>query len=196
MKHLLILVLAIYPALAWCADFLAQLPATSSIVSGYESEDSLCERMTALPLCPVEGIWQMSADGAVFAIERAEPSTAHAPANLRMVMLRSPWRSIRPGTVFGHVVPTAKPGVYEARIYSSFAQRSGLAIPRRFTIDVKSDILILKPFKSPVKINLFRLLPYMYRRVITPQQSRPEGLDGAVKLFPSSAGHPLTPIYL
>lgn len=200
MKRITLSAICLTVALALAAEspFLREMPGSSTLIDGYESADSVGRRMAAMPLCPLEGVWEMADNGAVFAVERAEPSTAIAPARMRMVMVRSPWRSIRPGSLIGHVVTTAKPGVYEARLYSSAAQKTGLAIPRRFTIELGSDgrVLMMKPFKSPLKVNLFRLLPYMYRRVITPQQSRPDGLDGAVKIFPRQASHPLSPVYL
>lgn len=183
---------------ASASGFLRSLPAVSAVAEGYADADSTARRLMALPLCPVEGIWQMTDGGATFVIERAEPSTDIAPANLRMVMLRSPWRSIRPGTVLGHLQPTAKPGVYEARLYSSLAQRTGLSLPRSFLlkIDERREVLTFAPFKSPIKFNLFRMLPYMFRRAVTLQQSRPDDLRGAVRVVPAADGHPLSPVYL
>lgn len=115
-----------------------------------------------------------------------------------MVMLRSPWRTIRPGTVIGHLQPTPKRGVYQARLYTDFGRRSGLSISRGFTLTLNDDAstMTFQPFKTLLRINIFRLLPYMYRRVVEPQQSRPEGLSGAVKILPYSDSHPLSPIYL
>lgn len=178
------------------ANFLRELPEISAVIPDY-TED-LETRLGELPLCPVEGIWQLPDGGATFAIERAEPSTDHSPGSLRMIMVRSPWRSIRPGTVLGHLKPTARPGVYEARIYSALAQRTGLNLPRPFTLKLndRASMLTFEPFKAPLKVNLFRLLPYMYRRIIEPQKSRPDNLDGAVKIFPPTDSHPLTPVYL
>ena len=95
-------------------------------------------------------------------------------------------------------MPTPKRGVYEARLYSDVARRSGLNLPRGFTLKLsdESDLMTIQPFRSPIKFNLLRLLPYMYRRIVTIQDSRPENLDGAVKIFPRQDSHPLTPIYL
>lgn len=198
MKRLLLLPVLVFALAASASDFLRSLPTVSTVLAGYNDVDSVACRLAALPLCPAEGVWQMTDGGATFAIERAEPSTAHAPARMRMVMVRSPWRSIRPGTVLGHLEPTARPGVYEARIYSGFAQRTGLSLPRAFSLKLNDErtVMTFVPFKSPLKFNLFRLLPYMYRRVIEPQQSRPDGLDGAVRIAPAADGHPLTPVYL
>lgn len=199
MKHLLpLLLLLITGPGVRASDFLRRLPTVSTVLAGYESADSVGSRIAALPACPIEGVWEMTDGGATFAIERAEPSTSTAPARLRMVMVRAPWRSIRPGTLLGHLEPTAQPGVYEARIYSGMAQRTGLNIPRAFTLKLndRASILTFAPFKSPLKFNLFRLLPYMYRHVVTLRQSRPDGLDGAVKIAPDRDSHPLSPVYL
>ncbi len=198
MKRLILLPVLVFALAAVASDFLRSLPTVSTVLAGYNDVDSVAGRLAALPLCPAEGVWQMTDGGATFAIERAEPSTAHAPARLRMIMVRSPWRSIRPGTVLGHLEPTARPGVYEARIYSGFAQRTGLSLPRAFSLKLNDErtVMTFAPFKSPLKFNLFRLLPYMYRRAVEPQQSRPDGLDGAVRIAPAADGHPLTPVYL
>lgn len=196
MKILLSTALLLCAALTARADFLRDLPPESGTFQGYADADSVEARMAALPLSPIEGIWQMAADGATFAVERAEPSSQLAPPRLRIVMLRSTRRTVRPGTVVGHAVTTAKPGVYEARLYTSFAPKTGLISAKRFKLEVKDDMIVLTPFKAPLKINLFRLLPYMYRRVVTPQDSRPEGLNGAVRIFPRPATHPLSPVYL
>lgn len=199
MKTLLIsLLFALLAVGAHAGTFLKELPGVSAVVSGYDSPDSVARRLELLPLCPVEGIWQMTDGGALFAIERAEPVTSLAPARMRMIMLRSPWRTVRPGTVIGHLQPTPKPGVYEARLYTDFARRSGLSIPRGFTLTLNSEgsTMTFQPFKFFLKVNVFRLLPYMYRRVIEPQKSRPDGLSGAVKVAPAADGHPLSPVYL
>lgn len=178
------------------ADFLHSLPSESRILPGYADADSVEMRLAELPLSPIEGIWQMAAGGATFVIERAESSSDIAPATLRIVMLRSSRRSVRPGTVVGHAVTTAKPGVYEARLYTSFASKSGLASLRSFTLELNNDMVVITPFKSPIKVNIFRLLPYMYGRAVTLQTSRPEGLNGAMRVYPAPVGHPLSPIYL
>ncbi|MCM1309781.1 MAG: hypothetical protein NC301_01995 [Bacteroides sp.] len=184
---------------AGASDFLLRMPTVSTVLPGYNDRDSVEQRIAASPAAPIEGVWQMTAaDGATFAIEREESSTDVAPSRLRIIMVKSPWRSIRPGTLLGHLEPTAKAGVYEARIYSGFAQRTGLNLPRPFTLKLNDDatVVTFEPFKSPLKFNLFKLLPYMYRRVVQLQRSRPEGLNGAVKIAPRGDGHPLSPVYL
>jgi hypothetical protein len=146
----------------------------------------------------VEGIWQMVNDGAIFAIERDE--SAREPYAYQMVMIQSPSRHVRPGTVLGHVVSTVKPGTYEARIYTDFAVRTGLNIPRRFLLKVSGTddaCLTISPEQSKWRFNLWRLLPYMYRNLVRMNSAaRPSDLDGAVRIYPPSASNPLVPRYL
>ena len=198
MRRLSALLLACVATAACASDYLKTLPPMSTIIEGYENVDSVAARLAALPLCPAEGIWQMTGGGALFAIERENMATELAPTRLRMVMVRSPWRTIRPGTLLGHLEPTVRPGVYEARIYSTIARRTGRSVARAFTLklDDERSLMTFEPFKSPVRINVFRLLPYMYRRLVEVQKSRPDGLDGAVRVMPASESNPLTAVYL
>lgn len=177
---------------------LSALTASAEVLTGYAEQDSVEARMDRLPLSPVEGIWEMAADGARFAIERAEASDSETlPRELRLVILSSPLRRVRPGSVMGTARPTVKPGVYEAQINTKISELGSLTLPRKFTLTLNSDqnALTIQPFKSPVKVNLFRLIPYLYR-VVHLQNSRPEGLDGAIKIYPPQPVNPLTPVYL
>lgn len=165
---------------------------------GYSTVDSVAARMASLPLCPVEGIWQMAADGAVFAVERVDPSeTETLPRELRLVVIRSPQRRVRPGSVMGTARPTVKPGVYEARLNTRIADLGALTLPRSFLLTVghERSTLTIEPVKSPLKFNLLRLIPYLYR-VVKVQDSRPKGLEGAVRIYPPVTANPLTPVYL
>ncbi len=177
---------------------LTALCASAEVLPGYAEVDSVAARMAAWPLTPVEGVWEMAADGATFAIERVNPSDSEAlPRQLRLVIISSPMRRVRPGSVMGTARPTVKPGVYEAQINTKISDLGALTIPRKFTLTVNEEgnALTIQPFKSPLKINLFRLIPYLYRAVRL-QDSRPEGLDGAVKIYPPQTVNPLTPVYL
>lgn len=177
---------------------LSALAASAEILPGYTEQDSVATRMARWPLSPVEGIWEMAADGARFAIERVDDSDSDPlPRELRLVIISSPLRRVRPGSVMGTARPTVKPGVYEAQINTKISELGALTIPRKFTLTLNAEqnALTIRPFKSPVKVNLFRLIPYLYR-VVRIQDSRPEGLDGAIKIYPPQPVNPLTPVYL
>lgn len=178
--------------------WLTTLTASAEVLSGYSTVDSVAARMASLPLCPAEGIWEMADDGALFAIERVHSSaTETLPRELRLVIIRSPQRRVRPGSVMGTAHPTVKPGVYEARLNTRIADIGGLTMPRKFLLTVNDDrtTLTLEPIKIPLKVNILRMIPYLYRAVRT-QDSRPKGLEGAVRVYPPSAINPLSPVYL
>lgn len=182
-------------------DYLKALPGLSTVVDGYTDPDSVRARMASEPLVAAEGMWQMLDGGALFALERhIDPSLplAAQPAGFRLVMVKAPGRLMRPGTVIGHAVATADPAVYEARIYTDFAVENRLSVPRTFTLHLSADgsTLTFKPRKSRLTVNLFRLLPYMYRNVVRLRDNRPDNLDGAVRVYPETVSPRFGPRYL
>ena len=103
---LLILVLALEAAAA--GRLVEKLPPVAEVVAGYASEAQIKERMEQAPLHSVEGIWQFPSTGAVVAVERDEARDKGGLAvRYRMVVVRSPQRTLRTGTVMGllaHVI--------------------------------------------------------------------------------------------
>ena len=193
-----LLVFSSLPTLT-AADFLHSLPDASTVVPGlYDDVATVSNRLSTLPLSAVEGVWQMVGDGAIFAVERDE--SAREPYAYRMVMIQSPARHVRPGTVLGHVVATVKQGTYEARLYTDLAARTGLNFPKKFLLKVSGTddaCLTITPLQGKVRFNLWRLLPYMYRNLVRYNAAaRPSDLDGAVRIYPPSAANPLIPRYL
>lgn len=80
----------------------ASLFVSADVLTGYSTVDSVTSRLERLPLCPIEGVWQMAADGAVFAIERETLSaTETMPRRLRLTIIRSPHCRVRSGSVMG-----------------------------------------------------------------------------------------------
>lgn len=199
MGRLCSLTFALFAPLALMAQgWLSQLPAHGTRLDGYDTRQEVCRRMERLPLAPAEGLWQMAQSGAVFALERADADpTETFPRRMRLVVVSSPVRRILPGTLMGHAVPTVKPDVYEARLFTDIAEAGRLAAPRTFLLRLndQGNALTIEPVKRPFRVNLLRLLPYMYRSVVTPQQSRPDDLDGALRLYPADRV-PIVPVYL
>lgn len=176
-------------------------PASTSFTDVSWNPDSVKARMSQLPLDQLEGLWRMSDDGALLAIERhRHPSAPATDMNhgYRIVMVQSPSRHPRPGTLVGYASPTAKAGIYEARIYTSLTDRLGLERPRRFLINLNNseNRFTLKPIKSGIKLNLWRLVPYMFRYSVRVSSNRPDDIDGAFRMFPQSYAEPLSPRYL
>ena len=97
------------------------LPDRATIETGYTNRDSVEIRLSGSALHPIEGIWQMTGDGAVIAIEQSQPYTSGQTlvSGYRIVLIQSPCRRIRPGTIMGYATQSAKSGRYDAAIYAS-----------------------------------------------------------------------------
>lgn len=175
------------------------VPATSLTLSGYEDTDSVRARMAASPLHIVEGLWRFPADGGLMAVERCDLGGEREGASqYRLVVVDAANRILSPGTVMGYLWATAKRGVYEARIYTS-VNREGtqLCNPKYFTLtlDDQESRLSFRKHKTGVRLNLWRLLPFMFRFSVVRQDNRPDDLDGCVREYPMPA-LPAEPIYL
>lgn len=175
------------------------VPATSLTLSGYEDTDSVRARMAASPLHIVEGLWRFPADGGLMAVERCDLGGERERASqYRLVVVDAANRILSPGTVMGYLWATAKRGVYEARLYTS-VNREGtqLCNPKYFTLtlDDQESRLSFRKHKTGVRLNLWRLLPFMFRFSVVRQDNRPDDLDGCVREYPMPA-LPAEPIYL
>lgn len=193
---LILLIVSVIP-LAARKSVLDHVPQTSELVSGYR-EDSVRTRMSAMPLHDIEGIWEFAGEGSVMAIERDLRSTG-ASALYRMVAVRSTDLAIRPGTVMGYLATSSRRGVYDARIYTAHTDEgTRLRKPEKFTVTIGDEgtRITVKPYGRILRFNWWRLvLPYMYRRLITPVE-RPAGdIEGCVRIYPLPA-KPLNPRYL
>ncbi len=179
------------------------LPAVPAVIDGYSMSRAIAD-MSTRPLHPVEGVWQMTSDGAAIAIERSDDYAARRNDGLvayRIVLIQSPDRSVVPGTVIGYAQPSAKAGVYNARFYTAI--RAGrLAEPRGFMMKVEPESggngdpvsLVLTRDNPKYSVDLWRMLPYMYRRVVRRNEQR-ESVDGCVRVYPEPAV-PRFPRYL
>lgn len=175
------------------------VPATSVILSGYDDPDSVRARMAASPLHIVEGLWRFPADGGLMAVERCDISGAGDGASqYRLVVVDAANRILSPGTVMGYLWATSKRGVYEARLYTSVnSEGTSLGSPKYFTLtlDDQESRLSFRKHKTGVRLNLWRLLPFMFRFSVVRQDNRPDDLDGCVREYPMPA-LPAEPIYL
>ena len=175
------------------------IPSQSIVIDGYEKA-SVIARMKQAPLHNIEGVWQFVDDGAVIAIERFNPDyIAGTQTNhYRMVIIKSPVLSIERGTVMGYIISTAKRNIFDAYIYTSGGLEGLLSKPKTFTLNLSDDnLLSFNEYKTEVKINLWRWLPYIYRVGLSITNSRPKGLDGCIRIYPLSATQPpLNPRYL
>lgn len=176
----------------------AKLPRLSAEpLAGYDIE-SVKRAMDSRPLHHIEGIWLMTDTSAKVAIELEDDASgieATAATAYRIVLLSSPNRALRPGTVMGRIIPAAKEGVYQTELYTS-ATGSRLSSPAAFTaeLDKSDNRIVMTRHRSAFSVNLWRTLPYMWRYVVRKNRPAPT-YHGCVRIYPAPVP-PLQPIYL
>ncbi len=137
---------------------------------------------------PLEGVWRIAGDGAVFAVLPGEGGDT-----FRLVIVDSPDMSVLPMTEFGTARRTAVAGRYDARLSASLTSVAPVRHDRSLVISLSDDgRLIFEPYKKGLKLNLWRVLPYMFRFSVAAQDTRPSDIDGAVRLYP--AGDAVKPL--
>lgn len=169
------------------------LPMFSPVMPGYTDEDSIKIRISESGPHRVEGIWEFLADGSKIAIEREESEGL----SYSIVVVKSSNRLLRPGTLIGKLRPSGKGDVYDAVLYSTDSDGGRLRNPKDYTMTLTDDSsrLTVKRLKSRLTVNLWRLVPYLWRGSIRLRENRGESDDGCVKVFPTPS-RPTEPRYL
>lgn len=147
-------------------------------------------RMLTRPTLPIEGIWQLTGGGIVAITKNDDES------GLAIVSIDCPDRSVLPGTVIGNLRQSAIAEKYEAVLFTGFSNGHPTSSKKIIVRLNDSSHLSFISVKRGVKINLFRLIPYMFRGVITPAESRADDMQGAVRLDRPVNGRSAKPRYL
>lgn len=174
-----------------------RLPARSQQIENFNATALMAE-MKEAPLHHIEGVWQFPATGVSVAIRLQQPSRAAfhgTPALYDIIIIHSPNRAIRPGTIMGIAAPAAKRGEYDARIYTKNIG-SQLIASKKFilTLSDSDNTLAIRPYRSKIRFNIFRMLPYLWRPPL--QLTRGEDrTDGCIRIFPTPS-EPREPVYL
>lgn len=205
-RHILLLISAALTALALKANPPA-LPPTSQTITGYDNIPTVISHLSTLPLHHIEGIWKNPADGSLAVIERENPAHASLinpqPDTYRIVSLRHADRIIRPGTIIGRIVTTAKPRHYKANIYTHrHIDASKLWLPAKYLLQLDSDDnhIIMTRYGSKATLKAW-LRTRLWQRISVaayptpPSSSSPTQLDGWVRVYPQPYP-PIEPIYL
>lgn len=160
---------------------------------GYGSQSEVVARMKNTALRPIEGLWRFPSSGTVIAIERDGADTHR----FRVVAVESRYALFSNGEVLGYVTPTVKRDVYEARLRElrgdgGSKKQHGGSYSKFILTMTDGDALTFKPIKKGLKVrwDWWRLFPYMFRFRVDKVDERPEGLEGAVKLWPRRADVP------
>lgn len=147
-----------------------------------------CELIDSRGSDPLTGLWRMGGDGATFAVLPVEGSST----SFDIVIIDSPDMSVLPGTRFGHATTTGRSGTYDAELYGDVNPTKRKL---RYILSIDDNgLLTFKSYKRGKRIALWRWIPYLFRMTVSDYNTRPEGVDGAVKLYP--AGAPIGPITL
>ena len=115
-----------------------------------------------------------------------------------MIVVHTPDLGIAPGTVMGTARTSGKAGMYDASIFRSFTADGKGHRPQRLaiTVDIATGMLRFDPYKQGWRVNLRRLIPYLFRVTVQREDSRPDGLDGAMRVYPAPPPSIQNPIVL
>ena len=185
---------------AGAKNLVDRLPAVSPRIEGYNDVNEVRNRLAAMPLHIIEGIWQFPSDGAVVSLGRYTPGDIldDGAVRYRMIVLRSPLRSIHPGTVMGYVAATSKRGVYAAHVYTSTDGGRLLIRPKNFTFTLNDDgHLSFRVHSMSFYADVWRMIPYLSRISFRVRSAdKPKDLDGCTRIFPEPLSGPIEPRYL
>lgn len=155
-----------------------------------EGRDSAERALAKLPLSSVEGLWQFPSGGATVAV-------VGSGDGFDVVVVQAPDRSLRPGTVIGRLDYSGERGVYRSSFFTSLVGKDRRpSAPRNFILHQSTDGAFIR-FEAKNKgyrINLWRLLPVMYSRIIS-RGREPQQVDGCRRVFPEP-DPPIEPRYL
>lgn len=192
-----------YLAIVWCGIALAKqpliadfpMPSRSELMEGYNDTDSLLRRLSASPLHQIEGLWHFPADGGRVVIER-ETSLPGKVYNI--IALQTSNHGIAPGTLLGRLRATAKPNVFEARLFTVLDDEAvTLSNPKPFTLQLDEEraLLTFTPIRKGWKFDVLKMLPYWLRRPLSHVDETPTNQQGLQRLYPRPE-MPSEPIYL
>lgn len=130
----------------------------------------------------LRGIYRMTDSGAIFSIAPV-PGINQEYA---LTLLWSPDLTVPSGTALGTMRPGARPFVFDATM--GIDHRGGRSIAGtkkyRFRLEFSDDgtRISFKPYKRSWRVNLMRLMPYLFRSSVTKTDTRPDDIDGAVRI--------------
>ena len=172
---------------------------TAETLEGYDTQEEIVGRLSNLPMVDLEGVWLFPATGQSIVIERED----RGAMRFRVVSVSSSGIGIESGTLLGYVVPTAKVDTYDAsmaEINADGSVRSSQWSKNRvikFTLSLSGGRLSFTPVRRGIRVNWWRLLPYMFRFSVRSYDDRARGLDGCIRLWPrDNSNPPYQPRYL
>lgn len=180
-------------------DFPDGLPKVAETIQSI-NEAQIQDKLSCLDLHHIEGIWTLTESGSRIAIIRnnaiySTPSRADNVDGYLMILLYSSNRAIKSGTILGRVKATAQSGEYVAKMYDSCIGNKP-CMPKKyiFRLDNTGDRLIFEKQKSAFGINLWRMVPYLWRHTVYRNENKTPH-HGCLRIYPAPS-IPHQPVYL
>lgn len=144
--------------------------------------DSVMRVLGGRVLDPVEGIWQVAGLRSVIAV------TADGRDRFNITAIDTDAPALLPGTVIGTARPTARPGTYDAKIYTRTSPEGKMSRKADFiiTVDPVSRRLTLRHYYKGLAVRMWRSIPYLFGATLRNRDTRPEDIDGCLRLWPDS----------
>lgn len=148
------------------------------LVAGAETLWVKLDSISSAPGTP-EGIWRM-ASGTVFSIKPRNGQRGVYDLEL----LHSTDLSVPPGAFFGTMTAGADTRTFDASLVADPKfKNAGRQKSRSFviTFDEDFDNLKIRYYRTGIAVNIFRLVPYLFRVGVERRDERPAGLIGATR---------------
>lgn len=133
----------------------------------------------------VAGVWQMRPSGAVFEVRPTARSGEYT-----LIMIDSPDYTVPAGICFGTLTAGAEANVYDASLLrkpqGDSAWHTGRSKSFVVRIDPAAGRMTMKEYRRHAGLTLYRWASYLFRMGVS-RASRPEGVDGAVRIAPFGA---------
>lgn len=161
--------LALFAVRGECATVdIGGIPEGSTLMAGDYSLDAVEQRLRAMPLQPIEGLWYYNEERTTLLIERTDAEASDLKLTYRIVYVDSDDYGILPGTIVGYVEPSAEHDKYALWIYSEMST-SALVHPLKCvaTLSRESDILtfVKARWKLKFRANFARFLPSLFKGI-------------------------------
>lgn len=130
----------------------------------------------------ITGIWETTSSGAILEISR-RPGT-RGRYDVRIIEAAD--CGTEPGTLAGTLSATAVPNTFDAEFDVAPAGTSGVMTSRKqhFTVEFDNRLraCTFRAYHKGKRVNLRRMLPYIFRLPSIENGNRPAGLDGAIRI--------------
>jgi len=159
------------------------------LAAGAETLWVKLDSISSAPGTP-EGVWRI-ASGAVFSIK-----PRHGQRGVYdLEILHSTDLSVPPGAFFGTMTAGADSRTFDAFLLADPKIKTAGDKQRArsfvITFDENFDNLKIKNYRTGIAVNLFRLVPYLFRVGIERRDDRPDGIIGATRCNGDAINYPV-----